>query len=85
MERIIVTLPRDLLADLDAAAQRLQRKRSRVIREALLEWLEMQRRKEFEALLEEGYRESASGLEELTGDFAALASEATERTWRWDD
>jgi len=85
LERILVTLPRELLDDLDARSERLQRKRSRVIREALAEWLEIQRRKEFEELLAEGYREQASKLAEIAEDFAAAQAEATKDIWRWDD
>jgi metal-responsive CopG/Arc/MetJ family transcriptional regulator len=85
MERIIVTLPSETLHELDAVAEKLERKRSRVIREALGEWLALQRQREFEALLEEGYRSQADTLAQLTEEFAALQAEATKATWRWDD
>ena len=85
MERIIVTLPRELLNEIDAAAVRLERKRSRLIRDALVEWLELRHKEEFEALLAEGYREMAEQTTELVRDFAAAAAEATKDTWRWDD
>jgi CopG family transcriptional regulator/antitoxin EndoAI len=85
MERIIVTLPRELLNEIDAAAVRLERKRSRLIRDALVEWLELRRKEEFEALLAEGYLEMAKQSTELVRDFAAAAAEATKNTWRWDD
>ena len=59
MERITITLPPELLSALDEWAQRLNRRRSQVVREAIAEWLERQRRREFEALLAEGYQEMA--------------------------
>lgn len=85
MERIIVSLPRETLDELDAVAEKLDRKRSRVIREALGEWLALQRQREFEALLEEGYRSRSTEIEQLAVEFAQLAAQATEATWRWDE
>ena len=85
MERIIVTLPRELLDQIDAAAAKLEWKRSRLIRDALVEWLELRRKEEFEALLAEGYQEMAELHSEVVRDFAAAAAEATKDTWRWDD
>ncbi|MBI2939897.1 MAG: ribbon-helix-helix protein, CopG family [Chloroflexi bacterium] len=51
MERVMVTVPPDLLAAVDAAARRLGRKRSHVMRQALQDWLDRQRQQQFEALL----------------------------------
>jgi len=84
MERIILTLPGELLREIDAVAERLERKRSRVIREALTEWLEIQRRREIEALLEESYRTQAAELEQLAADFQGAEAEAGKTLWRWD-
>ena len=85
MERVILTLPPALLEAVDAAAQRLGKKRSQIVRQALQDWLERQRQQEFEALLADGYQ----ALEQET---AAVASEslpaqatAAEGIWRWDE
>ena len=85
MERVIVTLPRDLLDEIDKRAQRLSQKRSRVVRQALQEWVERQRREEFEALMAEGYQEMAAQLAGLAEETLPLVAEATEGIWRWDD
>ena len=53
----MVTIPTDLLKDVDSTAKRLKRNRSQLVRQALAELLEKLKRQEFEALLAEGYRE----------------------------
>ena len=85
MERVILTLPPALLEAVDAAAQRLGKKRSQIVRQALQDWLERQRQQEFEALLAEGYQA-------LPQETAAIASESlpaqaatAEAVWRWDE
>jgi metal-responsive CopG/Arc/MetJ family transcriptional regulator len=85
VERIIVTLPRELLDELDATAKSLKCKRSRLIRDALGEWLEQQRKAQFESLLEEGYRAQANEIEQLARDLDGLQAEATRSAWRWDE
>jgi CopG family transcriptional regulator/antitoxin EndoAI len=85
MERIILTLPREMLDELDERAQRLDRKRSKLIRDALGEWLELQRKREFEELLAEGYREQYDVLAELAEEAVWAQAEATKDTWRWDE
>lgn len=81
----MVTLPRELVEEVDARVQRLATKRSRVVRQALQEWLERQKREEFEALLAEGYQEMADELAELAAEFAPLQAAASEGVWRWDE
>ncbi|MBM2812752.1 MAG: hypothetical protein HW416_3511 [Chloroflexi bacterium] len=85
MERVIVTCPGSLLDEVDGQARRLGKKRSQVVREALAEWLTSQREREFEALLEEGYREYAEREGEIDPDWVAVQAEAAAATWRWDD
>lgn len=85
MERVMVTLPSDLLQTVDAMAQRRGRKRSPVVREALQEWIERQRREEFEALLAEGYRSLATETSAIVEDSEWLQASAAEHIWRWDD
>jgi metal-responsive CopG/Arc/MetJ family transcriptional regulator len=85
MERIILSLPREMLDELDTRAQQLERKRSKLIREALGEWLELQHKREFEELLAEGYRERAAELEQTAEEWLPLTLQAVDSTWRWDE
>ena len=85
MSRVIITLPDDLLASIDAQARRSRKSRSAMMRSALADWVTAQKRADFEELLAEGYKEMAASLEEFAADFAAPQAEALEATWRWDD
>jgi metal-responsive CopG/Arc/MetJ family transcriptional regulator len=69
MERVMLTLPADLLQAVDTAARRLGQKRSQLVRQLLQDWLKQQQQQEFEALLAEGYRAMAQ-------EAAAIASES---------
>ena len=83
MERVMITLPPDLLSALDEWARRLNRKRSQVVREAIAEWLERQRRQEFEALLAEGYQEMAEQAASIAEETLGAQAIATEGVWEW--
>lgn len=83
MERVMITLPPDLLSALDEWARRLNRKRSQVVREAITEWLERQRRQEFEALLAEGYQEMAAQAASIAEEALGAQAIATEGIWEW--
>lgn len=81
----MLTMPADLLREVDELAERKGRKRSQLVRDALGEMLERERRREFEELLAEGYREQAAVLAELAQDFALIQAQAAEGIWVWDD
>lgn len=85
MERVMLTLPLDLLQALDMAARRLGRKRSQVVRQVLQEWLEQQRQQEFEALLAEGYQAMAQETAAISLESLPLQAAAGEGVWRWDE
>lgn len=85
MERVMITLPQELVEAVDDCARRLATKRSRVVRQALQEWLERQRRSEFEALLAEGYQEMAGELAAIAADFEPLQAIVAEQSWHWDE
>lgn len=82
MERLIVTLPRELMESLDAWAERLDEERSRIVSRAVQEWLE---RQESEALLVEGYREMAEHMTQMVGEIQPLQAQAAEGIWVWDE
>ncbi|MFQ5341357.1 MAG: ribbon-helix-helix protein, CopG family [Anaerolineae bacterium] len=83
MERIMITISPDLLSSLDDWARRLNRKRSQVVREAIREWLEQQRRQEFEALLAEGYQEMAGHVAPIAEEMLGAQAKAAEGVWEW--
>lgn len=85
MERVIVTFPGGLLAEVDNEARRLGKKRSQVVREAMAEWLTAQHKMEFEELLAAGYREFAERAGEIDDELVELQMQSVAGTWRWDD
>lgn len=85
MERVMLTLPADLLQAVDTAARRLGQKRSQVVRQLLQDWLERQRQQEFEALLAEGYQAIAREAAGITSESLPLQATAAEGVWRWDE
>lgn len=85
MERVMLLFPPDLLRAVDAEAKRLGKKRSQVVRQVLNSWVEEQRRRQFEALLAEGYQEMAQHTTAAASEFLPLQVEAAEGIWRWDD
>lgn len=81
----MLTLPADLLQEVDTAARQLGRARSHVVRQALQDWLERQRRQQFEALLAEGYQAMAQEAAAIATESLSLQAAATEGVWRWDE
>ena len=85
MERIMITIPAELLGDVDSLAQRLKQNRSQFIRGAITRLLEEIKQKEFEALLAEGYRETAGENSEIVAESNSLQAVAAEGIWEWDN
>ena len=85
MERVMITLPQDLLREVDQLAGQEGRKRSQLIQEVLRELIARRKEAEFQALLEEGYREMAGTLAELAEEAKGAQAAAAEGAWRWDD
>lgn len=81
----MLTLPADLLQEVDTAARQLGRARSHVVRQALQDWLERQRRQQFEALLAEGYQAMAQEAAATASESMALQAASTEEVWHWDE
>lgn len=85
MERVMLTMPEELLAEVDRAARRHKQNRSEFIRAALHDYLEQLRQAEFESLLAEGYREMAEAARELVEGSLPLQSEAAKGAWATDE
>jgi CopG family transcriptional regulator/antitoxin EndoAI len=85
MERVMITLPNNLLKTVDEIASRLSENRSQFVRQALLERLEKLRQQEFETLLAEGYQMMAEEMATLTQESLPLQAEAAEKVWQWDE
>jgi metal-responsive CopG/Arc/MetJ family transcriptional regulator len=85
MERIMITIPSELLGDVDSAAQKLKQNRSQLIRRALNEFLQRLKQREFESLMAEGYRETSGENSDIVAESRILQAAATEGAWKWDD
>lgn len=85
MERVMLTMPEDLLTEVDRAARRHKQNRSEFVRAVLHDYLEQLRQAEFESLLAEGYREMAAASAELVEESLPLQSEATKGAWANDE
>jgi metal-responsive CopG/Arc/MetJ family transcriptional regulator len=81
----MVTIPTDLLRDVDSAAKRLKRNRSQLVRQALAELLKQLKQQEFEARLAEGYREMSKENATIVAESLQLQAAATEGVWKWDE
>jgi CopG family transcriptional regulator/antitoxin EndoAI len=85
MERVMITLPNNLLKTVDEIASRLSENRSQFVRQALLERLERLHQQEFEALLAEGYQVMAEEMAALAQESLSLQTAAAEKAWQWDE
>jgi metal-responsive CopG/Arc/MetJ family transcriptional regulator len=75
----MITIPEDLLSQVDVYTAKVGGKRSRVIRDALEWFLKYQREREFRALLKEGYEYSSKepnvAEEALSAQISSLSDE----------
>ncbi len=85
MERIMITIPAELLGDVDSLARHLKQNRSQFIRGAITSFLREFKQKEFEALMAAGYRETFGEDSEIVAESHSLQAVATEGIWEWDD
>jgi metal-responsive CopG/Arc/MetJ family transcriptional regulator len=81
----MVTLPFDLLREVDSTARELKQSRSQLVRQALTDLLQRIKQRQFEELLAEGYRETAEQSAAFTADNLLLQARATEGRWTWDE
>ncbi len=85
MQRIIVTMPPDLLSQVEEVATKLNFSRSRLIREAVEQFVEAERRQELRELLKEGYLYRAEESRQLAQEFFIAEKEAWDRYAPWEE
>jgi CopG family transcriptional regulator/antitoxin EndoAI len=85
MRRIIVTMPPDLLRQVEEMAAELNFNRSQFIRQALEAFLEEQRRRELRELLKEGYLYRAQESLEMAEEFYSVEQEAWDQYAPWKE
>lgn len=85
MCRIMITMPSDLLQRVNEAAACLNFNRSQFIRQAVIEFLEEQRRHELRELLKEGYQVNAGRDLRIAEEFAHADYEAVVRYAPWEE
>jgi CopG family transcriptional regulator/antitoxin EndoAI len=85
MRRIIVTMPPDLLQQVEEMAQKLDFNRSQFIRRAVEAFLEEQRRRELRELLKEGYLVNAERDLRIAEEFAHADYETIMRNAPWEE
>ncbi|HIC91392.1 MAG TPA: ribbon-helix-helix protein, CopG family [Syntrophaceae bacterium] len=59
MSKVLVTIPKDLLTEVDQTTKELKTNRSQFFRQAIVKYLHEIKQKKFEALMAEGYQEMA--------------------------
>jgi len=84
MQRVIITIPPALLTQVEDAAAKLNFSRSRLIREALEQYVEAQRQQELRELLKEGYLFRAEESRQLVQEFFAAEQEVSDRYAPWE-
>ena len=85
MRRIIVTMPPDLLQQVEEMAQKLDFNRSQFIRRAVEAFLEEQRRRELRELLKEGYLYRAQESLAMAEEFYTAEQEAWDQYAAWEE
>ena len=85
MRRIIVTMPPDLVQQIEEMASRLDFNRSQFIRRAVEVFLEQQRRRELRELLKEGYLANAERDLRIAEEFAYADYETVVRYAPWEE
>ncbi|MEK7398261.1 MAG: ribbon-helix-helix protein, CopG family [Candidatus Poribacteria bacterium] len=85
MEKIMITIPENLLEDVDLASERLKKNRSQLIRQAITEFLRQLKQKEFEELMAEGYQKTSDIDSQIVDNSLELQSKASEKVWAWDE
>ncbi len=76
VKRIMITLPDNLLQEMDGVARQEKRNRSELIREVMKRYIEERRRFELRERLKEGYRTMAGLSLELAAEALTAENEA---------
>ena len=82
MEKVMITMPAQLLQNTDQVATDVGENRSQFIREAIQMRMAYLQQMKFKALLAEGYQEMAY---EYPSEAASIQAEASDSLWVWDD
>ena len=85
MEKVMITMPSNLLKDIDSAKEKLKQNRSQFIRYVITEYLNQQKKKEFEELMARGYMESSEEDSIIVEESIKAQIIATEKEWVWDE
>lgn len=85
MKRIMITIPSEMLVDVDSVAQRLKQNRSQLIRRAITNFLQQLKQKDFEALMAEGYQKTSKENSNIVAESRPLQAVATQGIWEWND
>lgn len=78
MRKVMITLPENLLQEVDAVVQAEKKNRSEFIRDILMGYLQKRKRKETEELLKQGYLQLAQIHREIAEVAVAVENEALE-------
>ena len=85
MQRVMITIPPALLAQVDEMAAKLNLSRSGLIRDVLQQYLDAQRRQELRELLKEGYLYRAQESRQLAHEFLVAEQEASDLYAPWEE
>jgi len=85
MEKVTITMPSELLGDIDSAKVLLKQNRSQFIRYVITEYLKQQKKKEYEELMARGYMESSEEDSIIVEESIKAQFTATEKEWVWDE
>jgi len=85
MQRVMITIPPNLLQQVEEMAARAHFNRSQLIREALEQYLETQRLQELRELLKEGYLYRAEESQRLAQEFFIAEQEAWDQNAPWEE
>ena len=85
MERIMITIPAELLGDIDSVAKRLGQNRSQFLRRAATNFLNQLKQRDFESLMAAGYIEASRKGSDIVDESRSIQAAATEKVWEWDD
>jgi len=85
MEKVMITMPSNLLKDIDSAKEKLKQNRSQFIRYVITEYLNQQKKKEFEEQVARGYMESSEEDSIIVEESIKAQLIATEKEWVWDE
>lgn len=85
MQKVMITLPPELLGQIDAAVARLSTSRSALFRQAMELFFAEQQRQELRELLKEGYLYRAEESRQMAQEFFIAETEAQARYAPWEE